>query len=127
MFLQYSLLWFVLVVIAILNGILREWTYGRYITELLAHQLSTLTGIMFSGAFVYFVHQYWPIASMSQAWKIGFIWLVATVLFEFGFGHYIAGHSWQRLINDYNIFEGRVWMLFLIWVVLMPVIIYRYG
>ena len=48
-------------------------------------------------------------------------WLLFTVAFEFGFGHYVAGHSWQRLLGDYNIFDGRVWSLFLLWLLLMPV------
>ncbi len=126
MTLKYSLLWFALALIAIANGILREQTYGKLISELSAHQISTLTGIVFSGMFVFYIHQIWRIESSSQAWLIGSIWLTATILFEFTFGHYVAGHSWSHLLNDYNIFQGRIWSLFLMWVLLMPVIMYRY-
>jgi hypothetical protein len=127
MILRYSLLWFALAIIAIENGILREQTYGKFISELSAHQLSTLTGVIFSGIFVYLVHRVWPIESSSQAWYIGGIWLVSTIIFEFGFGHYIVGHSWSHLLSDYNIFQGRVWSLFLVWVLIMPVIIYKHA
>ncbi|GAB1258865.1 hypothetical protein [Aurantivibrio plasticivorans] len=126
MVLQYALLWLPLAFIAVINGVLRELTYGKVLSELSAHQLSTLTGVLLSGTFVYFVHRLWPIESLVNAWCIGAIWFVATVIFEFGFGHYVAGHSWDHLLNDYHILRGRVWSLFLLWVLLMPVIMYRY-
>jgi len=127
MILRYSLLWFVLAIIAIVNGVLREQTYGKILSNLSAHQLSTVTGVIFSGLFVFYIHRIWPIESSSQAWAIGAIWLVSTIIFEFGFGHYIAGHSWGYLLNDYNIIQGRVWPVFLIWVLIMPVLIHKYA
>ena len=37
-----------------------------------------------------------------------------------GFGHCVAGHSWSRLLAEYNLSQGRVWLLFLVWSNLMP-------
>jgi len=39
---------------------------------------------------------------------IGLVWLAMTVAFEFLFGDYVAGHSWDRLLHDYNLFAGRL-------------------
>jgi hypothetical protein len=122
---RYLLCWFALAAIAIANGVLRQATYGRVLPELAAHQLSTVTAVLFSGVFVWWLNRRWPLACARQAWFIGFAWLVATVVFEFGFGHYVAGHSWQRLLADYKLLEGRVWSLFLLWVLLLPVIIHK--
>jgi len=124
---RYLLIWFVLAVIAIANGVLRESTYGKLLSELTAHQLSTVTGIIFSGMLVWFVQRQWPIESASQAWLIGLCWFVMTLIFEFSFGHFVAGHSWQQLFADYNVLAGRVWPLFLIWILLMPYLFHRYG
>ena len=33
--------------------------------------------------------------------------------FEFLAGHYVFGNSWERLIADYNVFRGRIWILVL--------------
>jgi hypothetical protein len=52
---------------------------------------------------------------------IGTFWVILTVLFEFGFGHYVAKHSWQKLFADYNIFKGRLWLLVLINNIFAPV------
>ena len=53
------------------------------------------------------------------------MWMVLTVIFEFSFGHYVVGDSWSKLLNDYNVLEGRVWGLFILWVGLAPYLIYR--
>ena len=125
MMIRYVLCWFVLVIIAIGNGVLREFTYGKSMSEIASHQISTLTGIVFSGVFVWFLSSFWPLESAEKAWTIGVIWLVMTIGFEFLFGHYVAGHSWQRLIGDYNILAGRIWLVFLVWVTVMPYIFFR--
>jgi hypothetical protein len=52
------------------------------------------------------------------------MWLAMTITFEFGFGHFVAGDPWSRLLHDYNILEGRVWGLFLLWVTVSPYVFY---
>jgi hypothetical protein len=124
MILTYTLAWFPLVIIAILNGILREKGYKRFMSELRAHQLSTLIGIVLVGVYVWIVELIWPIENSRQAILIGGIWLVLTILFEFGFGHFIMGNPWKKLFHDYNLFAGRVWLLFVIWTAVSPFMIY---
>lgn len=55
-----------------------------------------------------------------DTWKMGSIWLLLTIAFEFSFGHFVMGHSWQHLLADYNILEGRTWGFFLAWLMLSP-------
>ena len=121
----YLLAWIALAAIGTLNGILREATYGKKVSELTAHQISTLTGILFSGLFVWGLNQIWPLESERQAWSVGICWFLLTVAFEFGFGHFVFGNSWGRLFADYNILQGRVWSLFLLWTLFLPIIIFR--
>jgi len=54
---------------------------------------------------------------------IGAFWLVSTILFEFIFGHYVMGHSWNTLFADYNILKGRVWSLVLLTAFIAPLLI----
>jgi hypothetical protein len=122
---RYLFFWLILAAVAIANGVLRQATYGRHLSDLAAHQLSTLTGILLTGAVVWALNQFWPIRSAQEAWIIGVCWLLMTVVFEFGFGHYVAGHSWARLFADYNLLEGRVWSLFLAWITVMPYVTWR--
>jgi hypothetical protein len=122
---RYLLFWPVLAIIAIINGSLRQFTYGRHMAELAAHQLSTVTGIVLTGATVWALNRVWPIGSARAAWIIGACWLLMTIAFEFGFGHYVAGHSWSRLFADYNLAEGRVWSLFLAWIAVLPYLTWK--
>ena len=116
MLLYYTAFWLLLAVLGVANGVLRESTYGRYMSDLAAHQVSTMTGIILTGVAIWLFHRYQPTESMQQAWVIGAIWLAMTIAFEFGFGHFVAGHDWQRLFADYNVLAGRVWALFLVWI-----------
>lgn len=125
MILKYSLVWLLLAIVAIANGIIRQSTYGKAVSELAAHQISTVTAIVVTGAVVWAINRKWPIESVREAWTIGMLWLIFTALFEFGFGHYVAGHSWQKLLADYNLLNGRVWSLFLAWVLLMPFVMFK--
>ena len=104
---------------------MRELIYKKSLGDLAAHQISTATGIIIFGIVFYFILKKWKIESVQHAIILGLIWLVLTILFEFGFGHYIMGNPWQKLLHDYNIAEGRVWSLFLVWITIGPFIFYK--
>jgi hypothetical protein len=123
---KYMLVWFLLAIVAIANGVVRQSTYGKILSSLAAHQVSTLTAILASGTLVWFINGVWPIETSTQAWTIGAIWLVSTIAFEFGFGHWVAGHSWEALLADYNLMQGRVWSLFLLWIAVLPWVVFYF-
>ncbi|GAA4277303.1 hypothetical protein [Aquimarina mytili] len=123
--LRYILAWFPMIFIAIVNGLFREKILRIRLNELHAHQVSTVTMIMLFGIYVWMLFKIWFPISSNQSIMIGLIWLILTIIFEFLFGHYIAGYSWDRLLQDYNILQGRIWVLVLIWITMLPYIIYR--
>ena len=45
--------------------------------------------------------------------------------FEFMFGRFVMGHPWSRLLQDYNLLQGRVWVVFLAWLALAPYVFHR--
>lgn len=124
---KYFLAWFPMVFLAIINGVFRQVAYRSFVGDLTAHQLSTFTAIILTGIYIWLISKQWPLTSSSQALWIGFMWLGMTILFEFGFGHYIMKNSWPKLLGDYNIFAGRVWSLFLVWVTIAPYLFYAVG
>ena len=121
----YAAAWLGMVIFAIFNGVLRENVYGLFMSELSAHQLSTLFALIILGAYMWFLSGIFPIESSQQAFLVGGMWLVMTVLFEFIFGHYAVGHSWGRLFHDYNLLKGRIWILVLLWTAVAPYVVYR--
>ena len=125
MILKFMAYWIPLPIIGIINGAIREFGYRRFVSELLAHQISTIILIILSGSYIWFVSHALRIEVSGQAIMLGVVWLVLTVLFEFLFGHYVMGNPWSRLFHDYNLLEGRLWILILIWVTIAPYIIYK--
>ncbi|MCD4808174.1 MAG: hypothetical protein K8R13_11550 [Methanococcoides sp.] len=106
--------WVLFIIPAILNGISIE-LYAPYTGELLAHQISSVifSAVIFTVTYVFLKHS--SVSGTSRQFIfVGLMWLRLTISFEFFFGHFIIGYSWQRILYDYNIFEGRIWLLVLI-------------
>ncbi|MFZ3387543.1 hypothetical protein [Buttiauxella gaviniae] len=122
---KYFAYWFVLLFIAIASGALRDLAYGKYLSELRAHQLSTLIAMILLGAAIGFFIRYYPPVSKIQAIAIGMFWMLLTVAFEFLFFHFIAGYSWAALLANYNIQKGRLWPILLLWVAIAPYLFFR--
>lgn len=124
--LKYLAAWFVMLLASIANGATRDFTYGKQMSELSAHQLSTLTSVLLLGAVIFaFVHLF-PPSSGQEAIFTGLFWMALTIAFEFLFFHFAGGHSWAQLLDNYNIFKGRVWVVVLAWVAVAPYIFYRF-
>jgi len=122
---RYLLGWSVLLAVAVTNGALRDLTYGRYLSELHANQISCVSGILLFAVVIRAFVRRWPPASVPDAWFIGLFWLVLTLAFEFLFFHYVGGHSWAELLANYDVMRGRLWPLILVWVAIAPYVFYR--
>ena len=114
------LAWFVLLVLMIGNGILRVNVLQPRLGEAAARQVASLTGVAIILAFSHLFVRWQAGATRRQLLQAGGLWLALTIVFEFLFGHYVSGMSWQALLADYNIFRGRLWPLILLAALLGP-------
>ncbi len=116
--------WIILALLASINGWIRNKAYKKSLGELTAHQLSTIIfiGVLFFVS--YFFVKWTGIKDPSELWLIGGTWLILTILFEFIFGHYLFKHTWAKLLHDYNIRKGRLWILVLIATLIAPYIVF---
>jgi hypothetical protein len=106
---------------AVLNGSAREAFITPRFGGFAGHIIST---IMLSSGIVF-------MAWMSISWigarntadalVVGFTWLVLTLAFEFVAGHYLFRTPWEKLLADYNIFQGRIWVMVLLATLLAPI------
>jgi len=112
--------WFVMAWVAIVNGAVRDLTYGLHMDDLPAQQVATTSGIVLLGIVMwFFIRRYRP-ASAAQAFAIGFAWMALTVAFEFLFFHYAMGRTWAELRANYDVLHGRPWLFVLLWVAVAP-------
>ncbi len=112
--------WLVLLVVAFANGAFRAAGYGRYFDERTANQISCIAGIILLGLTIWAIGRRWPFQSPRQAWAVGVLWMVMTIVWEFGFFHFVAGHPWDELTGNYRIWQGRLWPLVLVWLLIAP-------
>lgn len=113
--------WAGIAVLAIANGAFREAVLLPRLGETAARAISTLL-LAAAILVVAFMTISW-ISPRPQvdAWRIGALWLALTVTFELLAGHYLFRVPWHRILADYNILNGRIWILVLIVTLLAPV------
>ena len=126
MILKYFFAWFGMMILAIINGGLRDFAYTSHVGDLPAHQISTVILIVLFAGYFRFLTTVWPIKSASQAWVIGGIWFLMTEAFEFGMGRFITGDSWSTLFDAYNVFAGQFWIFIPLWVLIGPYVFFRF-
>jgi len=123
MSIKHFLFWLPMIVLAFANATLRELVLIKHFSEFRAHQLSTITLIILCSVYVWFVFPLLNIQNSKQAFIIGFVWMLLTVAFEFSLGR-LTNKSWAYLLRDYNLFAGRIWLLFLVCLFILPYLFY---
>jgi hypothetical protein len=109
-FLRALAVWFAILVLASLNGALRDLVVAPRIGDTVARAISTviLCGLIF--LVTWYTIRWIEPQSAKQALAVGAFWVALTVAFEFGAGRY-AGKSWSVILEDYNVMRGRIWVL----------------
>ena len=112
-YLKASGLWLGFLAVAIGCGMIRERFLVPELGPLAGRALGTLlVGVIIFGLIYAYVGRLKE-ADRVSLFKLGLFWTTATIAFEFLFGHYVMGHSWDTLWADYNVFQGRLWPLVL--------------
>ena len=113
--------WFLFMILAIINAGIRNGVYKPIVGDLRAHQLSTIIFISMIIIVTYLILRFSNLKlTDKESFIIGTVWLLLTICFEFLAGHYAFGNSWEKLLADYNILEGRIWSLVLVTTFLAP-------
>jgi len=103
--------WLGMMVLAIANGGLRELLISPRLGIKVAHVASTIL-LCAVIVFITWISMGWiGIHHVADTWKVGVLWVMLTLGFEFLAGHFLFGHSWAKLAADYNLLRGRIWVL----------------
>lgn len=107
------LVWFGILVLAILNGGFRE--------SILIPELGSKYGFILSAVILSVI--IFSVAYLSVPWFreqhmktyiiIGISWLFLTIIFEFTFGYFILNKSWIELFSAYTFEDGNLWPIVL--------------
>jgi hypothetical protein len=108
---RWLIAWVGAPVLAIVNGAIRELVYKDQVVPSTADQISVVPLIALLGLYFWILQRRWPLATRREALSIGAVWAAMSVLFEFGFGHYVEGDSWADLFRTYDVTAGNLWIL----------------
>ena len=112
-------IWSGILVLAVLNGALRE---AIFIPRLGMTAGLVLSGVLLSSlifAVAYFSLPWTGARRITELLGIGLGWLAATLVFEFSFGLW-QGQSWQVMLEAYTFKGGNIWPAVLVVTALAP-------
>lgn len=116
--------WLLTLLAAFALGILRTAWLLPSLGSQAAHVWGTLA---FLAVFVWLIWRTvtWmcPALDRRSLVRIGVFWVALTASFEFLFQHYVLGVPWSILLADYNVFEGRLWVLVLVTSLIGPAVL----
>ena len=105
--------WFIMLFAAFINGAIRETLIVPKVGDQIGHVIGVIG--LSSAVFViaYFFVKTLETLPSSTLLLVGLFWLVLSLLFEFGFFHYVMHEPWSKLLADYNVLQGR--FLIVVW------------
>lgn len=114
-------IWVSILLLAIVNGVLRE---SVLLPGLGVPSAYLLSGLLLSAlilAVTYAALPWLAVTRTAHLWYIGAGWLGLTLVFEFSFGLW-QGLSWPALLQAYSFRDGNVWPVVLLVTVCAPVL-----
>jgi len=114
--------WLVLILAETVHGILRGIFLVPRVGEFRSSQIGVLTGSVIILVLTWLFVRWIGASRSSHLLGIGLLWLCLTLAFEFLFGHFVVGASWERLAADYNLLQGGLLPLGMIFLIFAPLI-----
>lgn len=123
--LRAALIWLVIAVFAVVNGVVRENILIPALGVSVALPLSGISLSLIVIVVTYLSIDFFTMRTAFGYWLIGVQWVVMTVAFEFLFGHYVAGKSWSALLQSFDVTTGDLMSLVLLTSLVSPYLIAR--
>jgi len=106
MLIKAFLVWVLIAVAEVINGILRVRLLNRRVGDHRARQMGVFTGSAILLAIAWLLTPWIRPSSASQALGVGFMWLVLMLASKIGFGRLVFRASWDRIAGDFDFRKG---------------------
>lgn len=114
------LVWLIMVVAAILNGITRDQLMTPLIGAQPSLPLSSITLSLLILIITYLMVGFIGASSAGECFIVGFFWLLLTLAFEYLFAHYVLGRTWREINQVFDVTQGNLFTLALFVTVISP-------
>lgn len=116
--------WLVIIFAEFLHGILRILFLEPLVGDFRARQIAVFSGMLIILIIAYFFVDWLRAENDRQLLLAGLLWLVLTPLFEISLG-LLLNLSWERIFSDYDIFNGGLLGVGLLFLLFAPLIASR--
>lgn len=113
-------IWLLLMAVEFIHGTIRTLWLSPAIGDFTARQISVFTGSFLMLTIVLFCIGWIGFEKKRELVALGIFWLILTLLFEIGLGHFAFGYSWEKIGEDYNILKGGLLPIGLLLLALSP-------
>ena len=126
MLLRAAVIWFGILVLASLNGAVRDLLLMPRLGDQTARAISTIVLCGLVLLVTWRTIRWISPRSREDALRVGVLWVVLTLAFEFLAGHYLFHKPWAALLADYDLRSGRIWIMALLTTLIAPVWLVQY-
>lgn len=114
------IVWFAMLIMASVNGGVREALLVPAMGPGAGRAVSTLLLCAIVFLLTYLTIRWIDPRPPRGVWIIGALWVALTLGFEFMAGHFLFGNPWSELLEEYNVFRGRIWILAVVSIFVAP-------
>lgn len=123
--LRSTVIWLAIIVSESVNGTIRELFITPELGDLRARRVGFAIGLVLISLITLFSIKWIRARSYLQTMIVGLVWAFLTFCFEMSLGRYVAGFSWDRIAQDYDVTRGGLMFFGLAYLALAPTIAYR--
>ncbi|MCX7055542.1 MAG: hypothetical protein NTU56_15330 [Proteobacteria bacterium] len=119
------LVWLVIIVAELVHGTLRTLYLAPAIGDFPARRVGVFIGTALIFLIALAFTRWIGAQTRQQLLGIGLLWVVLTVMFEFGLGRGVFHYDWSRMLSDYDLSRGGLMGFGLLAMFFIPVLAAR--
>lgn len=99
-------MWLVVMAVEFVHGTVR-WIFLRpRVGNFRSSQIGVFTGSVLLLLIVYVCEPWMALQGFADCLRVGLLWVVLTLAFEWNFGRYVLGRTWESIAAEYNLSHG---------------------
>ena len=123
MFLRAAVVWGVIALMAVANGLLRERVVAPALGDRRALQVSGVTLALLVLAAAWGFADFMGVHQAGPSLAVGVQWLIMTLVFEAGLGRWVMKRRWKDLLQIFDVTKGDLFLLVLLVTLLAPYVV----
>ena len=118
-------LWFLLMTAETLQGFWRSKVLARWMSDAASRDLNTFTGTLIILLITFACIGWFPARKTGTLLQIGAIWVALTLTYEIVLGRAVLHRSWSEIASDFDLSQGRLFPLGILFLLFAPLIAAR--